>query len=169
MRQTSSSTCCECVRLNHYLYYADHRDRALATIKSWQEANAGRVAAHSRKYRAENPGAARAVSKRWYDANKEKKLHANKVWRAMNKAMVQQYNVKRRAAIGQATPTWSNIKDIVDVYKRSVKITELTGIPHHVDHIIPLNGEYVCGLHVAWNLQILTASDNLTKGNRFDQ
>jgi hypothetical protein len=66
----------------------------------------------------------------------------------------------------RATPVWADTEAIKAIYAAAKLKTEETGIIHHVDHIIPLRGKTVSGLHVAWNRQILTASENCRKGNR---
>jgi len=73
-------------------------------------------------------------------------------------------NAARRAQKIQATPKWYNSKEVTVVYKEARAL----GKGYHVDHIVPLNGELVCGLHCKDNLQILTAVDNLKKSNKHD-
>jgi hypothetical protein len=68
-----------------------------------------------------------------------------------------------------ATPRWLNEKqlsDIQNIYKEASIKTAQTNIKHEVDHIVPLQGKNVCGLHVPWNLQILTKSENCSKSNK---
>ena len=73
---------------------------------------------------------------------------------------------KRRAAKLQATPKWASESLILAMYEECQLKSEETGILHHVDHIVPLISDIVCGLHSEDNLQILPALDNLSKGNR---
>jgi len=76
---------------------------------------------------------------------------------------------KRRATKLNATPSWltqEQKQDIKDYYKLAAIYTEATGFAWHVDHVYPLQGETSCGLHVPWNLQVIPASINLTKGNK---
>lgn len=73
----------------------------------------------------------------------------------------------RHMLITLATPAWADRRAIARVYAIAAGLTRTTGILHHVDHIIPLQGELVTGLHVAENLKPIPAVDNLRKSNRF--
>lgn len=76
---------------------------------------------------------------------------------------------KRKSAKLQRTPSWltdEHHKQISMFYWEAAEVSKLVGEFHTVDHIIPLQGKTVSGLHVPWNLQILTKSENSAKGNR---
>ena len=69
----------------------------------------------------------------------------------------------------QATPYWLSKMhkiEIEDIYWCAREMERILGEKFHVDHIVPINGKNVCGLHVPWNLQILTVEENLKKGNK---
>ena len=83
-------------------------------------------------------------------------------------ALVRHHTAKRRAARLQRTPAWADMDAIRAVYEEARRLTVATGIEHHVDHEIPLQGKFVSGLHVHTDLQILTGSENSRKRNRFE-
>lgn len=83
-------------------------------------------------------------------------------------AVARSHVSKRRADKLQRCPAWADLGAIRAIHAEAQRRTLETGIEHHVDHIIPLRGELVCGLHVETNLQILTASENVRKHNRFE-
>ena len=77
---------------------------------------------------------------------------------------------KQRACLLNATPPWltkQHFKDIEAKYKEAARLGISLQKSFHVDHIIPLRHSLVCGLHVAWNLQVLEKSENLKKSNSF--
>lgn len=73
----------------------------------------------------------------------------------------------RRARKANAAVKWANQEAIKEIYDQAAKVSKETGIKHHVDHIVPISGRNVCGLHVENNLQIITERENLRKGNKW--
>jgi len=79
----------------------------------------------------------------------------------------QAYVNARRAKMKIATPAWADLDAIHTRYKERAMMERLTGVRHDVDHVIPLCGDNVCGLHVAENLRVILARDNRRKSNHW--
>lgn len=83
-------------------------------------------------------------------------------------ASVASQGAARRSRKRSASPAWADRTAINAMYEEAKELTSSTGEPWHVDHIYPLAGKNVCGLHVAANLQVITAKQNLAKSNRVE-
>lgn len=104
-----------------------------------------------------------------YYSNREKRLEQMKLYGLANRAKLSEYSSFYRAKRTKSTPVWQTHEDrrnIRAVYKMAKRLSKCLGVEHHVDHIVPLKGESVCGLHVPWNLQAIPAKLNLSKSNK---
>lgn len=101
----------------------------------------------------------------WREQNRKRDRRYKEKWKNQNRGDVNAWTAKRRAQKIKATPPWADHDKIKEFYREARKLTEETGIPHHVDHIIPLLGDNVSGLHCEGNLRVIPATDNLIKGN----
>ena len=161
-------------------------ERRLQSARDWRARNPDVMAAISKRYRAANLKRCKALSlasaKRHYEANKPKVLAYIKDWQRANPkkrkvarsrwieknpAWERERIAKRRAQFHRATPPWADRQSIRAIYAGADRLTCETGVSHHVDHVVPLVSKVVCGLHVHTNLQILTATENHRKSNRF--
>lgn len=123
-----------------------------------------------KKYYKMNPEKYRQISKKNrenFTEDQRVKSNLSKYrYKKNNKARYAQYESIRRAKQLSAIPTWYDVSECEKIYKMRDEITQKTGVPHDVDHIYPLNSDWVCGLHVLENLRIIPSKDNQIKGNR---
>lgn len=175
-------------------YYAKNREKVKANNRAWQERNAEKVKQYYKENseKINTKRNERNRLKRLSTTPKPKRQYPNKksaeeltayrksynrknkqiikdkaaAKRQVNKGRLAEASARRSAAKRMATPSWVDTNALIAVYEACARIQELTGIQHHVDHIVPLKHDLVCGLHVPWNLQILTFVENVEKSNR---
>lgn len=146
--------CSKCRQDKAFVLFS--KDKAITDgHKSWCKACCA-------KYRSDNKKALAEYNTTWRENNRAKYNSMLCNWRKANKHVDRAAKGRRRATKLSATPKWltqEQITEILNIYKNCPK-------GHEVDHIVPLQGKTVTGLHVPWNLQYLLASDNRSKSNR---
>lgn len=145
-------------------HYEDNKEEYYEKAKRNRLDNPERSREYNRKWRRSEKG--REQSRTWTEDNRDKHNETVKGYKKRNSGKVLAATRKRQCAKLQRTPSWADHNAITKIYEESARLTEETGILHHVDHDIPLQGEFVSGLHCETNLVILTAADNLSKGNK---
>ena len=143
----------------------------------WIKGNASRAEYFQRYNRSE---AGRDAKQRYYEANKsdiiakaratpnELKNAYRKKWKDGHPVQVLADNKVRRRKHRSATPPWITRQqktEMRSIYQIAITMSQTTGERYVVDHIWPLRSDFVCGLHVPWNLRVITQADNLLKSN----
>lgn len=136
-----------------------------AKSAAYRQENKSKLADYMTKYREANRD--KILS---YDRNsKQQRATKNSNYYRINKKKWAAYSAKRRAQKSQATPSWADVKRVQSYYDVAAFFNEVNGyVKYHVDHIVPLRGKKVCGLHVHTNLRIIFAAENLSKKNYFE-
>jgi len=138
-RQTNNGTCIDCNRCYANNHYERNTDSRILSVS---------------QYRDLNPTKAKKWAKQSYKNNKPAYFARSRL---------------RQTRQLQRTPSWLSNEQLLEIqnfYKERDRLTDTTGIVHHVDHIIPLRGSNVSGLHVPWNLRVIPYYENLSKGNK---
>jgi hypothetical protein len=146
------SRCKEC----HKEYLRSWRKKKWKNDEVWREGQKLKA----KSYRKSNPDFVAKIRKR---ARRTSKKHYFE-----NKSSYVAKDALRRAKKLKATPDWLTEEQrefISNLYKFRSNISGVVGREYHVDHIVPLQGRNVCGLHVPWNLRVIPAEQNLSKGN----
>ena len=178
-------------------YYEQNKDKVLQKVADYYEENRSKIIERSKNRKILNPEAVKIERKRYVNNNKKKVKEINERYRKNNRDKIllrrktyslenrekilearRKYYVENKATClagvikrdmqkKKAIPPWADLNSIKILYLKAKQITETTGIKHVVDHIIPLRGKTVCGLHVHTNLRVISWEENASKSNKF--
>lgn len=183
LRQAANGTCLECVALVKPERDKEYRSKNLEKLRAYDSArNKGR----RQQWVRNNPEKSKAQKARYYQTHRERILKEQRETRASKKEVLSEYfrnykrnnkgkvnatNKKREVAKKQRIPAWLTPDDfwfISEIYDLAALRSAATGVIWHVDHIVPLQGKSVSGLHVPTNLRVILGQENLAKNNAFN-
>lgn len=150
-------------------YRESNREKLTESRRKYQKKTKIKQAEYSRNWRKRNPERAKEVFNKWAKANPDKVKANNKNYAIKYRAKVCEKANRRYAKKLNAMPKWltkEHINQIKEIYEECARQTAETGVEYNVDHIIPLQSDFICGLHVPWNLRIITKIENVKKGNK---
>lgn len=153
-RRTSTGECLKC--------------RAVALVE-WRKRNPAKVKLHNDVQHVRFAKKLAERSRKYYYLDIEESRARLRKYQKQNLHVFAKAKAKRKAAKLNRTPIWLTEDDywlIKEAYELASLRTKMFGFPWHVDHILPLQGKTVSGLHVPLNLQVIPAKENLAKGNR---
>jgi hypothetical protein len=150
-RQTTNKVCHECSKIAY---------------SAWAAKNLDYFAKKKREYRAKNPEICAEISKRSRLKAPWKVKERNKRRYALKRHEYLAHSKARKAAQRDRLPIWSDRGACNVFYAIAARATKCTGIRFSVDHILPLRGKHVSGLHVPENLRVMPLAANIAKGNR---
>lgn len=144
------------------------KQRRKENYRRWAKENRDYINEQQRLHYEENPESKRRAAASWRQRNPE---HSKKLWdqwHQNNPGRNRENSAAIRAMRRQACPPWCRRSDFISYYAEAQSLTISTGEKYEVDHIVPMRGKNVCGLHVPWNLRVVTFKENRAKHRTFD-
>lgn len=163
---------------------AEYRKNNPEKLKNWKRIwhknNPEKISEYHRRYAKKHPEVIAEVNSRfvknhpnyqsdWHAARKTERNAKTKEWHKNNRGLSTSYTTSYKRLKDQAMPPWVDRRDIDTIYIQSAQKTVETGIRHEVDHIWPIKGKGFTGLHVPWNLRVITHEENRKKRCRRPQ
>ena len=162
-----SSLCQPCARAVVAEWRKKYPERARESKKKWERNNPDKARKSRARRAARLKEWKRAYYAVWDKVNAHKRASYLTKYRKAHPEKYSAQTAKRLAQKRRAMPVWATANKIAWFYAEARRLSESTGIKHHVDHIVPLISKAVCGLHVEHNLQVVPGSVNTQKQNRF--
>lgn len=152
-------------------YIARHPERVKETQRKNEAKNRTKRSAQRMILYWKDPEKSRAILRKSYAKHREKRRQEKRdEWQYNSAVLIARSRRKEKKLKEFQTPKWLTPRQQTEIqawYNLAKDLQWLSEEPLQVDHIVPLNGKHVSGLHVPWNLQILPRSLNIAKGNKF--
>lgn len=153
------------------IYRAQNPDKRRANTVKWREENKERANEVSRATYARNRDAITTRARAKFALTTTAEAERGRAYRQANKGKINKHTMARKAAYLQRTPAWLTVDEhwmIEQAYELAALRTKMFGVAWHVDHVLPLRGKTVSGLHTPYNMQVILGSENCRKGNRME-
>ena len=176
-RFVGNNDCVTCSAERASRYYEANKEKVQANSERWRQNNLDRHRENARRNGRENAEAKRVAAKEYREKQPERFRAARDAWYARNSCLVKsrakewakdnQLKVRAIQAANRAARMHARLRLSDEQKAWMILIYETTPVGWEVDHIVPMRGKKVCGLHVPWNLQHLDKSSNAKKHNKF--
>jgi len=162
-----ASRCKSCVKEYQKVWLEENRDEIYARKRKYVKDNKLKVIEWRKRHYKNNKESISAKSRQYYHNNIVSATRSRAIYASKNRSKLNAVKARYKAAKKTQSVIYANQDAIDRKYRVAQILTSITGVEYHCDHVIPLQGEFVSGLHHEDNIMVIKASENLSKSNKF--